>query len=157
MGPIGEHLDLPIVLLTREADESSPLYMYKFMLGGERERVRGERESEMEGGIDATTRRDRWGYPVRTASDACIAAIDAYYDQVLAYGRDRAVILRAARHDPSCVLANALAAHFLAGKDPAESSRLLGAASDSLVRLVFAELFCFLCSSRRCLPSVVSG
>ncbi|CAD5170888.1 unnamed protein product [Musa acuminata subsp. malaccensis] len=86
----------------------------------------------MDGGIDATTRSDRWGYPVRTASDACIAAIDAYYDQVLAYGRDRAVILRAARHDPSCVLANALSAHFLAGKDPAESSRLLGAASDSL-------------------------
>ncbi|RRT60927.1 hypothetical protein BHE74_00019936 [Ensete ventricosum] len=85
--------------------------------------------------MDATTRSDRWGYPVRTASDACIAAIDAYYEQVLAYGRDRAVVLRAARHDPSCVLANALAAHFLAAKDPAESSRLLGAASDSLVRL----------------------
>ncbi|THU65399.1 hypothetical protein C4D60_Mb05t03220 [Musa balbisiana] len=128
--------------------------MYKFMLGGERERVRGERESEMEGGIDATTRRDRWGYPVRTASDACIAAIDAYYDQVLAYGRDRAVILRAARHDPSCVLANALAAHFLAGKDPAESSRLLGAASDSLDNAtpyegaVFGAISCLVADDR---------
>ncbi|URE05145.1 tetratricopeptide repeat protein 38-like [Musa troglodytarum] len=108
----------------------------------------------MDGGIDATTRSDRWGYPVRTASDACIAAIDAYYDQVLALGRDRAVIRRAARHDPSCVLANALAAHFLAGKDPAESSRLLGAASDSLdnatpyERAVFGAISCVVADDR---------
>ncbi|CAL9093296.1 unnamed protein product [Musa textilis] len=119
------------------------------MLGGER-----EREREMDGGIDATTRTDRWGYPVRTASDACIAAIDAYYDQVLAFGRDRAVIRRAARHDPSCVLANALAAHFLAGKDPAESSRLLGAASDSMdnatpyERAVFGAISCVVADDR---------
>lgn len=26
---------------------------------------------------------DKWGYEIRTSSDACIAAINAYYDQVL--------------------------------------------------------------------------
>ncbi|XP_042455899.1 tetratricopeptide repeat protein 38-like isoform X1 [Zingiber officinale] len=86
----------------------------------------------MGGSEKAATRRDRWGYPVRTASGACIDAIDAYYEQVLAYGRDRAVILRAATHDRSCTLANALAAHFVATKKPQEASRLLHAANASL-------------------------
>lgn len=86
----------------------------------------------MGGSEEERTRRDRWGYPVRTASEACIDAIDAYYEQVLAYGRDRAVILRAATHDRSCTLANALAAHFVATKKPQEASRLLHAANASL-------------------------
>ncbi|XP_042461138.1 tetratricopeptide repeat protein 38-like isoform X1 [Zingiber officinale] len=86
----------------------------------------------MGGSEEAATRRDRWGYPVRTASGACIDAIDAYYVQVLAYGRDRAVILRAVTHDRSCTLANALAAHFVATKKPQEASRLLHAANASL-------------------------
>lgn len=113
----------------------------------ERGRVR------MGGSEEERTRRDRWGYPVRTASEACIDAIDAYYEQVLAYGRDRAVILRAATHDRSCTLANALAAHFVATKKPQEASRLLHAANASLVRpnyrsLFLLDLFACFCKNR---------
>ncbi|XP_074572396.1 uncharacterized protein LOC141828907 isoform X1 [Curcuma longa] len=104
----------------------------------------------MGGSEEATTRRDRWGYPVRTASGACIDAIDAYCEQVLAYGRGRAVILRAANYDPSCALANALAAHFVATKNPEEAHRLLRAANASLdnatpyERAVVAAISCLL-------------
>ncbi|XP_026666170.1 tetratricopeptide repeat protein 38 isoform X2 [Phoenix dactylifera] len=78
------------------------------------------------------TRSDRWGHPVRTTSDACIAAVDSYYEQFLSYGRNRAVILQAPLHDPSCVLANSHAAHFLAPKNPSKASSLLAAAASSL-------------------------
>ncbi|KAJ6818183.1 tetratricopeptide repeat protein 38 [Iris pallida] len=77
-------------------------------------------------------RSDRWGYPVRTGSAECVAAIGSYYDEVLSYGRRRSVILRARSLDPACVLANALAAHFLARADPAGASSFLAAAAASL-------------------------
>ncbi|KAG1347548.1 hypothetical protein COCNU_06G013770 [Cocos nucifera] len=87
----------------------------------------------MDGENAATaTRSDRWGQPVRTTSDACIAAVDSYYEQFLSYGRNRAVILQAPLHDPSCVLANALAADFLASKNHSKASTLLAAAASSL-------------------------
>ncbi|KAJ0982808.1 hypothetical protein J5N97_011063 [Dioscorea zingiberensis] len=86
----------------------------------------------MEGGAETEMRRDRWGYPVRTSSDACIAAINAYYHQLLVYGRNRAVILEAPRHDPSCALANALVALYLASQDPTKASSFLSAAASSI-------------------------
>ncbi|XP_059655930.1 uncharacterized protein LOC132302938 isoform X1 [Cornus florida] len=64
----------------------------------------------MEGGV---VKMDRWGYEINTSSDDCISAINSYYHQVLSYGRKRSVILEALAHDPHCVLANTLAAHFL--------------------------------------------
>ncbi|WOK99335.1 tetratricopeptide repeat protein 38 isoform X2 [Canna indica] len=109
----------------------------------------------MTGEVDETTmRRVGWGYPVRTASDACIAAIEAYCEQVLTYGRDRAVILSAARRDPSCVLANILAAHFLASKNPSEASGFLRAASVSFEnatlyeRAVFGAISCLVADDK---------
>ncbi|KAK9277114.1 hypothetical protein L1049_006653 [Liquidambar formosana] len=63
-------------------------------------------------------KRDRWGYEVKTTSDACISAINSFYHQVLSYGRERSVILEAPAHDQSCVLGNILAAHFLCSADP---------------------------------------
>lgn len=74
---------------------------------------------------------DRWGYPVKTYSDRCIASINAYYDQVLTYGRNRSVIIEAANHDNHCVLANILAAHLLSSSDPTEARRLLSSAKSS--------------------------
>lgn len=54
--------------------------------------------------------------------------------KVLSYGRNRWVIVEAPRHDPNCVLANVLAAHFLssssANASPAAS--LLQAANAHL-------------------------
>ncbi|GMH15337.1 hypothetical protein Nepgr_017178 [Nepenthes gracilis] len=76
---------------------------------------------------------DKWGYQVKTSSDACISAINAFYDQVLSYGRGRSVILKAPIHDQHCVLANILAAHYLCsiGTDPSKiSSYLLSAKSN---------------------------
>lgn len=96
----------------------------------------------------ATTRSDRWGHPVRTTSVDCVAAIDAFYHQFLTYGRNRAVILQAPRSDPACVLANTLAACFLAPKDPAKASAFLSAAAASLEngtayeKSVFAAVSC---------------
>lgn len=82
------------------------------------------------------TRSDRWGHPVATASADCIAAIDAFYDQFLNHGRNRAVILQAPHSDPNCVLANTLAAYFVASKDPSAASWFLSAAASSLVSLL---------------------
>ncbi|KAL1804400.1 hypothetical protein DCAR_0936048 [Daucus carota subsp. sativus] len=59
-------------------------------------------------------RLDRWGYEIHTSSDSCISFINAYYHQVLNYGRERSVIVKASEQDPSCVLANILTAHFYA-------------------------------------------
>lgn len=61
-----------------------------------------------------------------------MAAIDAYYDQVLSYGRNRAIILEAPVNDPACILGNALAAHFLCSKDLLKASALLAAAASGL-------------------------
>ncbi|XP_048318690.2 uncharacterized protein LOC107428789 isoform X2 [Ziziphus jujuba] len=63
----------------------------------------------MDGGVKV----NKWGYEVRTSSDACISAINDFYYQVLIYGRKRSVILEATVHDKDCVLANILAAHIL--------------------------------------------
>ncbi|GAB4839915.1 hypothetical protein Ancab_020625 [Ancistrocladus abbreviatus] len=71
---------------------------------------------------------DKWGYQVKTSSDACISAINAFYDQVLNYGKKRSVILEAAAHDEHCVLANILAAHFCFYSDPSRSPHYLDAA-----------------------------
>lgn len=99
---------------------------------GERE-ARRAMDGEAAAATTTTTRSDRWGHQVRTTSDACIAAVDSYYEQFLSYGRNRAVILQALLHDPSCVLSNAHAAHFLAPKNPSKASSLLAAAASSLV------------------------
>ncbi|MBA0676781.1 hypothetical protein Goari_018239 [Gossypium aridum] len=71
---------------------------------------------------------DRWGYEVKTSSDSCISVINAYYHQVLSYGRNRKVILEAPVLDKDCVLANILAAHFLSSSDPSKAPSLIEAA-----------------------------
>ncbi|XVF02307.1 hypothetical protein REPUB_Repub04eG0164400 [Reevesia pubescens] len=75
---------------------------------------------------------DRWGYEVKTSYDSCISAINAYYHQVLCYGRDRRVILEAPVHDKDCVLANILAAHFLYSSDPSKAPSHIEAAKSRL-------------------------
>ncbi|XP_048428135.1 tetratricopeptide repeat protein 38-like isoform X1 [Pyrus x bretschneideri] len=74
---------------------------------------------------------DKFGYEVRTSSDACISAINAFYDQVLNYRRRWSVILEAAAHDDQCVLANILAAYFLSS-DPSRAPSHLQAAKSRL-------------------------
>ncbi|XP_068637004.1 uncharacterized protein [Aristolochia californica] len=78
------------------------------------------------------TRIDRWGYPVRTTSDASISAINSYYEQVLNYGRQRSVILQAPLGDDKCVLANTLAGYFLSFSDRSLASTHLSAAQSRL-------------------------
>ncbi|XP_071926702.1 uncharacterized protein [Coffea arabica] len=75
---------------------------------------------------------DQWGYEVKTSSDACIAAINSYYHQVLSYGRRRDVILEAPKADPDCVLGNILAASFLCSFDPSRVPTFLDAANSCL-------------------------
>ncbi|KAL9421323.1 hypothetical protein AB3S75_038818 [Citrus x aurantiifolia] len=75
---------------------------------------------------------ERWGYEVKTSSDSCISAINAYYHQVLSYGRERRVILEAAEHDKDCVLANILVAHFLSSSDSFKASLHIRAAKSCL-------------------------
>lgn len=75
---------------------------------------------------------DKWGYEVNTSSDACISSINSYYHQVLNYGRRRSLILEAPAHDPHCVLANILAAHFLCSSDPSLAHSHLNAANSRL-------------------------
>ncbi|KAM7464562.1 hypothetical protein LguiA_032683 [Lonicera macranthoides] len=77
-------------------------------------------------------KRDRWGYEVNTSSDPCISSINSYYHQVLSYGRERSVILEASAHDPHCVLANILAAHFLSSSQPSLAPSHLNAAKSRL-------------------------
>ncbi|CAM8883960.1 unnamed protein product [Rhodiola kirilowii] len=62
--------------------------------------------------------RDLWG---NTSSDDCIAAINAFYHQVLNYGRGRSVILKAPERDSE-------AAHYVASSDPSRVSIYLEAA-----------------------------
>ncbi|KAM0830058.1 hypothetical protein ACQ4PT_066469 [Festuca glaucescens] len=61
-------------------------------------------------------RRDMWGQEYRTASADCAAALDDYYGQTMAF---RAATAAA---DPSCALASALAAHFVAPRDHAKAA-----------------------------------
>ncbi|CAA0834723.1 Tetratricopeptide repeat (TPR)-like superfamily protein [Striga hermonthica] len=77
---------------------------------------------------------DKWGYEVRTCSDACVSAINSYYEQVLSYGRNRSVILEAPKCDPECVLGNILAAHFLCSSDSSHAAQLLDTAKSHLER-----------------------
>ncbi|KQK13729.1 tetratricopeptide repeat protein 38 isoform X2 [Brachypodium distachyon] len=77
--------------------------------------------------------RDMWGQEYRTASADCAAALDDYYAQTMAFGRHRGrAVLRAADADPACALASALAAHFVAPRDPDRAAAFLAAAADSL-------------------------
>lgn len=69
---------------------------------------------------------------MNTCSDPCISAINSYYLQVLSYGRQRSVILEAPAHDPHCVLANILAAHFCASSDSSRAPSFLRAAKSKL-------------------------
>ncbi|VVA27698.1 PREDICTED: tetratricopeptide [Prunus dulcis] len=104
----------------------------------------------MEGGVKV----DKWGYEVRTSSDACISAIDDFYDQVLSYGRHRSVILEAPSHDKDCVLANILAAHFLCSSDPSRAPSHLQAAKSRLEqatqyeKAVFDAVNCLISDNR---------
>ncbi|GER32282.1 tetratricopeptide repeat protein [Striga asiatica] len=75
---------------------------------------------------------DKWGYEVRTCSDACLSAINSYYEQVLSYGRNRSIILEAPKCDPECVLGNILAAHFLCSSDSSHATQLLDTAKSHL-------------------------
>ncbi|KAK3027847.1 hypothetical protein RJ639_041481 [Escallonia herrerae] len=97
---------------------------------------------------------DKWGYEVNTTSDACISSINAYYEQVLSYGRRRSVILEAPIHDPNCVLANMLACQFLCSSDPYRAPFHLQAAkpllehATSYERAVFDAINCLISPER---------
>ncbi|KAL5759637.1 hypothetical protein ACOSP7_018155 [Xanthoceras sorbifolium] len=82
---------------------------------------------------------DKWGYEVKTSSDSCISAINAYYHQVLSYGRERRVILEAPKHDKDCVLGNILAAHFLSSCDASKAVYLIQAAKSRLEEATLYE------------------
>ncbi|KAH6815684.1 Tetratricopeptide repeat superfamily protein [Perilla frutescens var. frutescens] len=82
--------------------------------------------------MEAEMKLDKWGYQVRTSSDACISAINSYYHQLLSYGRKRSVILEAPKSDPECVLANILAAHFLCSADSSRAPDFINAAKSHL-------------------------
>ncbi|KAL8533949.1 hypothetical protein ACS0TY_010102 [Phlomoides rotata] len=88
--------------------------------------------------MEVEMKLDRWGYEVSTCSDACIFAINSYYDQVLNYGRKRSVILEAPKSDPQCVLGNIFAAHFLCSADPSRAPAFIDAAKS---RLEHASLY----------------
>eukprot|EP00850_Spirogloea_muscicola_P006546 SM000031S11555 [mRNA] locus=s31:338099:342522:+ [translate_table: standard] len=67
------------------------------------------------GGGGGGVRRTAAGLPLRTGSAACVELLDAFAEQVLSYGAEPRVVLRAAAEDPACTLANGLAAgHCLA-------------------------------------------
>ncbi|KAK6931161.1 hypothetical protein RJ641_002954 [Dillenia turbinata] len=95
---------------------------------------------------------DKWGYQVKTSSDACISAINSYYEQVLSYGRKRSVILEALIHDEACVLANILAAHFHASSNPSRAPFHLQAASSRLDQATVYERAVF-----NSIKSLISG
>ncbi|XP_075104170.1 uncharacterized protein LOC107764562 isoform X2 [Nicotiana tabacum] len=97
---------------------------------------------------------DKWGYEVKTNSDSCISSINSYYHQVLSYGRERSVILEAPKQDPTCVLANILAAHYLSSADSSRALPLLQAAKSYLEqaslyeKVVFDVINCLISPSR---------
>eukprot|EP00250_Pteridium_aquilinum_P008950 c18330_g1_i1 orf=67-1521(+) len=65
-----------------------------------------------------------WGYSVHTSSDACIRYINSYYQEVLAYGSNQKIILKAVEEDHNCALAHALVAlhSHTSSSDEARSS-----------------------------------
>ncbi|OVA12029.1 hypothetical protein BVC80_1483g18 [Macleaya cordata] len=83
-------------------------------------------------GVGNGVKVDKWGYSVRTPSDACISAINSYYQQFLSYGRKQSVILDAPLHDEDCVLANTLAAYFVSSSNPSKRLFHLSAAQSRL-------------------------
>ncbi|KAL5210283.1 hypothetical protein ABZP36_005906 [Zizania latifolia] len=88
-----------------------------------------------EGGV----RRDMWEQEYRTASPDCAAALDEHYAHTMNFGRGRGpAVLRAAAAaaDPTCALASALAALYVAPRDPARATALLAAAANNLVSVV---------------------
>ncbi|XP_019238542.1 PREDICTED: tetratricopeptide repeat protein 38 isoform X3 [Nicotiana attenuata] len=97
---------------------------------------------------------DKWGYEVKTNSDSCISSINSYYHQVLSYGRERSVILEAPKQDPTCVLANILAAHYLSSGDSSRAMPLLEAAKSYLEqsslyeKVVFDAINCLISPNR---------
>ncbi|KAI9111523.1 hypothetical protein K1719_017213 [Acacia pycnantha] len=92
---------------------------------------------------EGSVKLDKWGYEVRTSSQACISSINAFYDQVLGYGRHRSVILEAAAHDKGCVLANILAAYFLNSSDPSRAPSFFEAAKANLEQATRYEKLVF--------------
>ncbi|KAK7362089.1 hypothetical protein VNO77_04189 [Canavalia gladiata] len=86
---------------------------------------------------------DKWGYKVTTSSQACISAINAYYLQVLSFGRQKCVILEAVAHDKDCALANILAAHFLYASNPSQAASLLEASKSQLEQATLYEKLVF--------------
>ncbi|XP_060214484.1 uncharacterized protein LOC132641488 isoform X1 [Lycium barbarum] len=97
---------------------------------------------------------DKWGYEVNSCSDSCISAINSYYHQVLSYGRERSVILEAPKQDPTCVLANILAAQYLCSADSSRAMPLLEAAksrleqASSYEKVVFEAINCLISPNR---------
>ncbi|XP_048231867.1 tetratricopeptide repeat protein 38 isoform X2 [Ricinus communis] len=89
--------------------------------------------------MEGDLKLDRWGYQVKTNSDACISVINSYYHQVLSYGRERRVILEAPLHDHDCVLANILAAHFLCSGDSSRAAPYIQAAKSRLEEATLYE------------------
>ncbi|CAN8291658.1 unnamed protein product [Cochlearia groenlandica] len=100
---------------------------------------------EEESQIQVETRRRRgnrcvwWGYEINSSSDDCIAAINNYSHQVLGYGRERNVILKAPFYDKDCVLGNILAAHYLVSSDFATAKSYARAAESNLAKATAYE------------------
>ncbi|XP_015956996.1 uncharacterized protein LOC107481264 isoform X2 [Arachis duranensis] len=93
--------------------------------------------------MEKVVKLDNWGYEVTTSSHACISAINAYYHQVLSYGREKHVILEAVAHDKDCTLANILASHFLHSSDPSKASFFLDSAKSNLEQATLYERLVF--------------
>ncbi|KAG8097816.1 hypothetical protein GUJ93_ZPchr0013g37009 [Zizania palustris] len=90
---------------------------------------------------EGDVRRDMWGQEYRTASPDCTAALDEHYARTMNFGRGGGpAVLRAAAADPTCALASALAALYVAPRDPARATALLAAAADKLERALFGAL-----------------
>ncbi|KAI3780184.1 hypothetical protein L2E82_10155 [Cichorium intybus] len=74
--------------------------------------------------------------------------------EVLSYGRKRVVIMEAVDHDPNCVLANILAAHFSCSSDPSRVPSLLHAANSNIEyatpyeKVVFEAINCLISPNR---------
>ncbi|RYR64980.1 hypothetical protein Ahy_A03g010992 isoform B [Arachis hypogaea] len=98
---------------------------------------------EWHGKMEKVVKLDNWGYEVTTSSQACISAINAYYHQVLSYGREKHVILEAVAHDKDCTLANILASHFLHSSDPSKASFFLDSAKSNLEQATLYERLVF--------------
>lgn len=67
---------------------------------------------------------DALGNPVSTDNPATIRAIDIFVSEFLGYGKNLPVILKAASEDPTCCLANAMAAQLMLFLESAEGPKL---------------------------------